>query len=86
MILHGDYHLNNAVVDAHGEVRAILDWELSTLGHPLGDLAYQCMYWRLPRELFYAGMGGIDRVALGLPSEEEYVARYWERTASLTRL
>ena len=49
------------------EVVAVLDWELSTLGHPYADLAYQCMQWRLPHASGFRGLGGIDRAALGLP-------------------
>ena len=79
-LVHGDYRLDNMIF-AHGsaDVLGILDWELSTLGHPLADLAYQCMTWRLPHEGGFRGLGGIDRKAIGLPSEEEYVAAYCER-------
>ena len=59
--------------------RAVLDWELSTLGHPLADLAYQCMQWRLPHASGMRGLGGLDRNGLGLPSEAEYVAAYCQR-------
>jgi aminoglycoside phosphotransferase (APT) family kinase protein len=54
----------------------VLDWELSTLGHPYADLAYQCMQWRLPHDSTFKGLGGIDRARLGIPSEEAYVAAY----------
>ncbi len=79
-IVHGDYRIDNMMFDPDRlEVIALLDWELSTLGHPLADLAYQCMHWRLPHEGHFRGLGGLDRAALGLPSEEEYVARYCAR-------
>jgi aminoglycoside phosphotransferase (APT) family kinase protein len=61
------------------QVLAVLDWELSTLGHPYADLAYQCMQWRLPHASGFRGLGGIDRHALGLPAEEEYVTAYCRR-------
>lgn len=79
-LVHGDYRLDNMVFnhDAH-EILGILDWELSTLGHPLADLAYQCMQWRLPHEGGFRGLGGLDRKALGLPTEKEYVAAYCRR-------
>jgi aminoglycoside phosphotransferase (APT) family kinase protein len=79
-LVHGDYRLDNMIF-AHDrpEVIAVLDWELSTLGHPFADIAYQCMQWRLPHDSGFRGLGGIDRQALGLPSEAEYVARYCER-------
>ena len=57
---------------------AVLDWELSTLGHPFADLAYQCMQWRLPNGS-YRGLGGVDRAANGIPTETEYVAAYCRR-------
>ena len=61
-------------------VIALLDWELSTLGHPLADLANQCMAWMLPRDGSMKGLAGVDRAALGIPTDEEYIARYCERT------
>ena len=61
-------------------VIALLDWELSTLGHPLADLANQCMAWMLPREGAIKGLAGIDRGPLGIPTDEAYIARYCERT------
>ncbi|MCB1417688.1 MAG: phosphotransferase family protein [Notoacmeibacter sp.] len=79
-LVHGDYRLDNMMFSRdRPEVIAVLDWELSTLGHPLADLAYQCMQWRLPHDSGFRGLGGIDRAAIGLPSEEDYVARYCER-------
>jgi aminoglycoside phosphotransferase (APT) family kinase protein len=57
----------------------VLDWELSTLGHPLADLAYQCMGWRIPHDL-WRGIGGFDLQALGIPSEGEYVGWYEQAT------
>jgi aminoglycoside phosphotransferase (APT) family kinase protein len=76
-LVHGDYRLDNMIF-AHAEpsVLGILDWELSTIGHPLADLAYQCMQWRLPHQGGFRGLGGIDRKAIGLPDEAEYVAAY----------
>ena len=79
-LVHGDYRLDN-IVFARDSARilGVLDWELSTLGHPLGDLAYQCMQWRLPHQGGFRGLGGVDRKAIGLPTEEEYVAAYCKR-------
>ena len=79
-IVHGDYRLDNMVVHpTEPRVLAVFDWELSTLGHPLGDFAYHCMSWRIPASLF-RGLGGLDLVSLGIPSEADYVAAYCRRT------
>lgn len=80
-VVHGDYRLDNMIFAPHGEeVRALIDWELSTLGHPLADLSYQCMQWRLPHMSGFRGLGGLDRAELGIPREEDYVALYSERS------
>lgn len=79
-IVHGDYRMDNMIfAKDRSDVIAVLDWELSTLGHPLADLAYQCMQWRLPHDSGMRGLGGLDRAALGIPTEEQYVARYCQR-------
>ena len=79
-IVHGDYRCDNMIFDpARAEVRAVLDWELSTLGHPLADFAYHAMMYRLP-PAFPAGLAGVDLAAAGIPSEAEYVAAYRART------
>ncbi|PTX55439.1 aminoglycoside phosphotransferase (APT) family kinase protein [Litoreibacter ponti] len=76
-LVHGDYRLDNMIFAPQApDVIGLLDWELATLGHPLADLAYQCMQWRLPHAGGMRGLGGVDRAAHGLPDEDAYVARY----------
>jgi aminoglycoside phosphotransferase (APT) family kinase protein len=78
-LVHGDWRIDNMIFDSTSPcLLAVLDWELSTLGHPLADLAYQCMQWRLPNGR-YRGLGGVDRSANGIPTEAEYVAAYCKR-------
>jgi aminoglycoside phosphotransferase (APT) family kinase protein len=79
-LVHGDYRLDNLVFHpTEHRVIGVLDWELSTLGHPLADFAYQCMSWRIPPTL-WRGIGGLDLAALGIPSETEYLAMYARAT------
>ena len=80
-LIHGDYRLDNILfAENKDNAIALLDWELSTLGHPFADLAYQCMQLRMPRDCVIRGLGGVDRVSLGIPSETSYVAGYCDRT------
>ena len=84
-IVHGDYRLDNLMFKTDHpyffdqpvtDIAAVLDWELSTLGHPFADLAYHCMGLRLPQTALIKGLGDIKRTPLGIPNEEDYIAQY----------
>ena len=80
-LVHGDYRIDNLIyAPKDPKVLAVLDWELSTLGHPIADLAYQRMQGRLPPGEIGRGLAGIDRKSLGIPSEREYIEMYMRRT------
>ncbi len=79
-IVHGDYRIDNVIFHPEKpDILAVLDWELSTLGHPLADFTYHLMMYRVPRDM-RAGLAGLDLDALNLPDEASYVADYCRRT------
>lgn len=76
-LVHGDYKVDNLMFHpTKARISAILDWELSTLGHPIADLAYLCMCLHIPRTGHFKGLGGLDREELGIPSEQEMIDEY----------
>jgi len=79
-LVHGDYRIDNMIFEKDGTgCMAVLDWELSTIGHPYADLASVIMQWQMPPGNEGRGLAGVDRAALGLPTDEEFIARYCER-------
>ena len=76
-LIHGDYRLDNLIMTYEKtSIQAVIDWELSTLGHPFADLAYFCMCLRMPNHEQIRGLAGVDRPALGIPEESEIVHQY----------
>ena len=83
-IVHGDFRMDNLMFDAEQpKVIAVLDWELSTLGHPLADFSYHCMAWHIPPGAF-RGIAGLNLAELGIPDEQTYIRMYCERTGLAT--
>jgi aminoglycoside phosphotransferase (APT) family kinase protein len=83
-IVHGDYRMDNLMFASdEPRVMAVLDWELSTIGHPLADFSYHCMSWHIEPGNF-RGILGLDLTALGIPSEDEYIQHYCDATGFVT--
>ena len=79
-LVHGDYRIDNMIFESDGAgCLAVLDWELSTIGHPYADLASVIMQWQLPPGTEGRGLAGLDRAALGLPTDDAFIAQYCER-------
>ncbi|WP_372884649.1 phosphotransferase family protein [Shimia sp.] len=79
-LVHGDYRLDNLLFSEAGtDCVAVLDWELSTIGHPYADLAAVIMQWQMPPGGSGRGLKGVDRTALGIPSDRAFIAAYCQR-------
>lgn len=79
-LIHGDFRLDNIIFSSNGcRAIAVLDWELSTIGHPIADLAYQCMQRHMGQDLYFAGLANLDTEKLGIPSESKFIETYCQR-------
>jgi len=79
-ITHGDFRIDNLIFDrSQPRILAVIDWELATLGNAFSDFAYHCMPYRMP-EALRKGLAGLDLAALGIPSEQQYIRNYLDRT------
>ncbi len=79
-LVHGDYRIDNMMFEQNGtRCVGVLDWELSTIGHPYADLAAVIMQWQMPPGKEGRGLAGIDRASLGLPSDQEFIDKYCQR-------
>jgi aminoglycoside phosphotransferase (APT) family kinase protein len=78
-VVHGDYRIDNVIFDDAGKLSAVLDWELATLGDPVADFSYLAMQWMMPAD-GAAGLAGLDLAPLGIPTLDEIVDRYSQRS------